>query len=398
NTEDEHIPLPIETVYNSNVDALRTTKRYERGTKIDHHGNKHFNRLYFKYPPEWKTSNVGEKINGVRKMSIHWRDGKLNFMLYIRKYNQILMERSIIDAKNQLIIDNCEDEELKNNMKIFGIPISIYISSNDTWNDIKTRIMNLISQENLYNYIYRRLKSIYTVPSNLLPKLNQLDQIKDNYYAMLEESFDLIGEQIPFYLEPNDVEIIKEIKKNDSYLKFVSPQNEKYNKQYYIDFMITDLDNITGDLHSVYKKIYRYENIENGIELSGKTLEDPEPLDRGEWFDPYTANFFNIGLSVYKNDLNYVTKFHRILELKNVMTDLQCEVAASFATQSNHNIIGKTNEIFCPIKYYKLNDNDETFWIEFYDRDDLNVPVSFNDNVTFVMDMVFLQNRKLLYS
>ena len=132
--------------------------------------------------------------------------------------------------------------------------------------------------------------------------------------------------------------------------------------------------------------------------MSGKTSEDPEPLDRGDWFDLYTANFFNIGLSVYKNDLNYVNKFHRRLELKNIMTDLQCEVDASFATQSNHNIIGKTNVIFCPIKYYKLNDNDETFWIEFYDRDDLNVPVSFNDNVTFVMDMVFLQNRKLLYS
>ncbi|KAK8872231.1 hypothetical protein M9Y10_007997 [Tritrichomonas musculus] len=83
NTDDEHIPLPIETVYNSNVDALRTTKKYENGTKIDHRGNEHFNRLYFKYPPEWKTSNVGEKINGVRKMSIHWRDGMLNLMLYI---------------------------------------------------------------------------------------------------------------------------------------------------------------------------------------------------------------------------------------------------------------------------------------------------------------------------
>ena len=80
------------------------------------------------------------------------------------------------------------------------------------------------------------------------------------------------------------------------------------------------------------------------------------------------------------------------------MTNLDCEVVASFASQSNHNLIGRTNEIFIPIKYYKLLDDDNTFWIEFYDRDNFKVPVAFNDNVVFTMDMVFLQHRKLLYS
>ena len=79
------------------------------------------------------------------------------------------------------------------------------------------------------------------------------------------------------------------------------------------------------------------------------------------------------------------------------MNDLQCEVAASFATQSNHNLIGRTNEIFNPIKYYKLNDDDK-FWIEFYDKNEVKIPLAINDNVVFTMDMVFLQNRKLLYS
>ena len=132
--------------------------------------------------------------------------------------------------------------------------------------------------------------------------------------------------------------------------------------------------------------------------MTGKTRDDPEDLDRGDWFDECTAIFFNIGLSKYKNDLNFVTRFHRELSLKNVMSDLQCEVATSFASQSNHNIIGRTNEIFNPIKYFKINDDDDKFWIEFYDRNEITVPVAFNDYVMFTMDVVFLQNRKLLYN
>ena len=84
--------------------------------------------------------------------------------------------------------------------------------------------------------------------------------------------------------------------------------------------------------------------------------------------------------------------------MKNILTDLECEVVASFATQSNHYLVGRTNEPFCPIKYYKLNHSDETFWIEFYDKNEIKIPLPINDNVVFTMDMVFLQNRKLLYS
>lgn len=50
------------------------------------------------------------------------------------------------------------------------------------------------------------------------------------------------------------------------------------------------------------------------------------------------------------------------------------------------------------IKYYKINDNGNSFWIECYDNDDINIPISFNDDVVLTMDVVFLQNRKLLYS
>ena len=57
-------------VYNSTVDALES--KDEDGYSIYfQNGNQHFNRIYFKYPLEWKTSNVGEKIIGIRRMNIH---------------------------------------------------------------------------------------------------------------------------------------------------------------------------------------------------------------------------------------------------------------------------------------------------------------------------------------
>lgn len=69
----------------------------------------------------------------------------------------------------------------------------------------------------------------------------------------------------------------------------------------------------------------------------------------------------------------------------------------SFVSQSNHNIIDITNETYQLIKYYKINDNDDKLWIEFYDLNGINVPVTFNDFAMFTMEVVFLQNHKLLY-
>ena len=76
NTEDEHIPLPIETVYNSIVDSLRVKTDYGT-TKYNTDSNEHFNRIYFKYPPEWRTSNLGEKIINFRHMSVICAGGLL---------------------------------------------------------------------------------------------------------------------------------------------------------------------------------------------------------------------------------------------------------------------------------------------------------------------------------
>lgn len=90
----------------------------------------------------------------------------------------------------------------------------------------------------------------------------------------------------------------------------------------------------------------------------------PEELDDDDRFEFDTSCYFHIeDENPYRNNIKDITKFHHKLVFKHILTDLQCEVAASLATQSNHNIIGRTNEMYTPIKYYKLNDNNDKFWV-----------------------------------
>ena len=104
----ESIPLPIETVYNSVTDAI-TTKDEDGHKDYFRNGIEHFNRIYFNYPPEWRTSDVGEKIIGVRNMRINIRQCmQLEFVLYIRKYkedkfNEFNVSSTWVDALKGLI-------------------------------------------------------------------------------------------------------------------------------------------------------------------------------------------------------------------------------------------------------------------------------------------------------
>ena len=76
--DETQIPLPIETAYflrnNSTFQAVRDEQKC--------------NRFWFNYPPEWKTSNIGEKIIGVRSIWTLLKTRRLNFNLVIRKYRK----------------------------------------------------------------------------------------------------------------------------------------------------------------------------------------------------------------------------------------------------------------------------------------------------------------------
>lgn len=431
--QEEQVPLPIEMVYNSTVDAVSNTDEKGDETYFQN-GIQHFNRIYFKYPPEWKTSNIGEKIIGIRRMNMHRKTDTIRFNLYIRKYSWDPFNNKAIemfgdkydlnDDQIQQVVNTMDETDIK----VFKIPCHIRLT-NDI-NDFADQVIEFANDNTLYRDLHREIVNSDKPKEEKIRALEALDRDRDNYDLMC------LRNDIPFWLETshwntknkqniisnsNDKHVIGEdlmfeIDVNDDdgqYIKFKSIRNDRVNDcDYKLDFLITRADEAfeksTNDEEEeeefvddyadyTYKKLYQWD--EENDEPMPFSRERPEMLTKKDRFDGDTADFFNIGTSnPYRNRLDYVTKFHRELILKHITTDVQCEVAASFASQSNRNIIGRTNETFIPIKYYKVNDDDDKFWVELYDKDFVDIPVTFNDELVFTMDMVFLQNRKLLYS
>ena len=396
--DSEQIPLPIEMVYNSFTDAITDTDPSTGEKSYYQNGPKHFNRIYFKYPPEWKTSNIGEKIIGVRNMKISIRKRmQLNFVLYIRKYRQDKfneLAKGLYPDDEPYDLDDDKIQNVVNRMNREDINTFSIAYTNDIFEDVNDFIEDLyykIDRNNLYTMLLYRILDSEQSKDEKIAAIEQLDKDKDNYYLMC------LRNDVPFYLYNNangflDVQdfVVNEEIGDKIMLSFGSTQN--YFDEFYVDFLITSNN---GDV--TYKKFYQWDDEHN--EPLPYSAMYPGDLDENDRFEFDTACYFNLGTTnPNRNSLEYVTKFHRELIFENIMTSLECEVAASFASQSNHNIIGRTNETFQPIKYYKINDDDDKFWIEFYDRNEITVPVAFNDFVMFTMDVVFLQNRKLLYS
>ena len=396
--DDEQIPLPIEMVYNSLTEAINNTDTITGEKSYYQNGPKHFNRIYFKYPPEWKTSNIGEKIIGVRNMKISIRKRmQLNFVLYIRKYRQDKfneLAKGLYPDDEPYDLDDDKIQNVVNRMNREDINTFSIAYTNDIFEDVNDFIEDLyykIDRNNLYTMLLYRILDSEQSKDEKIAAIEQLDKDKDNYYLMC------LRNDVPFYLYNNangflDVQdfVVNEEIGDKIMLSFGSTQN--YFDEFYVDFLITSNN---GDV--TYKKFYQWDDEHN--EPLPYSAMYPGDLDENDRFEFDTACYFNLGTTnPNRNSLEYVTKFHRELIFENIMTSLECEVAASFASQSNHNIIGRTNETFQPIKYYKINDDDDKFWIEFYDRNEITVPVAFNDFVMFTMDVVFLQNRKLLYS
>ena len=204
---DESIPLPIETVYNSVKDAV-TTINEDGCEDYFHNGIKHFNRIYFKYPPEWITSNVGEKIIGVRNMQINVRKClQLSFVLYIRKYRQ--------DKFNELaeglydFIGNLNDEQIqtvinrmdREDCKVFKVDYCYDIF--DNVNDFIEDLNDAIDYVNIYNKLHRDVLKSAQSNDNKIAALDQLKiwMITPSYvYETIFHSI-LIGKMILIYMK-----------------------------------------------------------------------------------------------------------------------------------------------------------------------------------------------------
>ena len=467
----EQTHLPLETTYNSSIDGI-----------VD---EVYPNRIHFQYPPEWHTSNVDEKIIGIRAIHLKRKSRTVRFMLYIRKYKKDEFEdrdeaglvdyvidlmderldnlpgvfwaflrreensalKAVMNAASNQKYDktfyhlndiqridimkttlnkgdvdefmkyafsteesNDIDDQVKNSegveniteiqlstMKaedvgVFRIPIQFTINEDDSWNDIHDKLIRCISKTNLYEYI--RSKVIKANDDEVVIKLTELNSIRDDYDLMILRSDEFLENPIPFFVTSDDINIVNKDYKHMKQLIIEQPDNILINNDYYCDYLITP------DNDDSYEKVYSTPKPEMRSSIY-PYLRNTHEIDFTEVCFIHgsdTRNFLNIGPNPNQNHVGYTNVYHRNLRFCNIRTDLDCRIAASFASQSNHNIIGCTNETFENIKYYKINDNGNSFWIECYDNDDINIPINFNNDVVLTMDVVFLQNRKLLYS
>lgn len=177
----ESIPLPIETVYNSVKDVI-TAKDEDGCEYYFRNGIEHFNRIYFKYPPKWMTSDIGEKIIEVCNMKISIRQRmQLEFVLYIRKYKKDKFDELAEGLYND--IDDLNDEQIQNvfnrmerdDCKVFRIEYinDIFDDIDDFINDLRTHI----EDDNVYSKVLSDIYDSDQTKNENIAAYEQLDKV-----------------------------------------------------------------------------------------------------------------------------------------------------------------------------------------------------------------------------
>ena len=392
----QRTPLPIESVFTQEDVACNID---EHGNRKPIHDNIHWNRYYFDYPPEWQTSETGEAIVGVRSILLVKQSRQLEFNIHIRKYLKFgFLDRLKLEypakyrnlATVQQLLDLPEDqqpthEEIEAVVRKLGsrqmnqltIPIFLSTEPDDRITDITANISDQITK-----YINR-----LDEPTDK-PKFVQVgdddDGVDDDVVKILKgypnEDITINYEDeepgFPIYIE--------------SYrTKYCVNGDDDYNEgdDCFVDFMLTPLTSTNRTLSKKYfPETFRLKPQEQQVEYNDDDMFDMDFVD-----------VFNIGNEpIDDNPYTNYLYFRRNHKFINVWDRTPCEVHASFANQSNHNYLGKSDVMFTPIKYYKLNARDNRFWIEFYDICTKN-PVKIPNHEGFVMEMQFMQNDKLLY-
>lgn len=218
------------------------------------------------------------------------------------------------------------------------------------------------------------------------------DVHRDDIYYNTINDLDIFNEQNKNSLIGSlnrDFQIDEEYKPHNYNEILWSPRNTNPLDAFYVDILLTKLWGT-----STYEKTYMKTN-EN--EYSPYSRPDPQPITDDDKFNDDVTKMFNIGEKPYQNSLSYVSKYHRRITIKNIWDRHSIKVNASFVSQTPHNYIGNSHVNFNPIKYFKLNANDDKFWLEFYSARDYKIPIKVPDDDKFSVEMQFLQHKKLLY-
>ena len=417
----QQTPLPIETAYFLN-DAVKVNT--EGGKKLMRDPNK-FNRFYFNYPPEWKTSNTGEMIVGVRSM---WTSNKRRifpFMIFLRKYRK---EKFYETAKkvypdeygemnfaqfNHTYIDDDKIQTIIDQMNLDDIIVGYYLiyaeletnqSLSDFVKDIEASLSYKTSLKNFLKYLISFSADISS--SIKLSMYQTLDQYTDEELACKYKWgfwFNQSNDKESYFSNNKDM-TMNGYYYNKKFIESVySPRSENIFDPFYVDIMLAQS---SQTYYKRYQKMTANEIPPNDsteylpplkVIFNPRSRPDPVPIDESDKFLDDFNTVFNIGDQPHQNSLEYITKFHRRINLQNVYNRSTVKVHASFANQSNDYYVGNSHVYFNPIKYYKLNSKDDKFWIDFYSGRYHDCPVNIPDDEGFVLEMLFMQNQKLLY-
>ena len=417
----QQTPLPIETAYFLN-DAVKL--KTDEGYKLMRDPNK-FNRFYFNYPPEWKTSNMGEMIVGVRSMWTSNKRRSFPFLIFLRKYqkkkfyetakkvypdeygNLTLAEFvyiSIDDDKIQTIIDQMDFSDVIVEPYLIYAEFATNQSFSDFCKDIETCLSCQTSIKNYLKFMISFLDNKYS--SDKLNYYQTINKYTDEELACKYQWgfwFDQSNNKESYFSNNKGMSMMGLYQDKKFIERIYSPRNVNVLDPFYIDIMFAvntktytkRYQDMTVNEIPPNDSNERLPPIKN--RYNPHSRPDPKPLDDNDKFTDDFNTVFNIGDLPYQNSLDYITKFHRRIDLQNVYDRSTVKVHASFANQSNDYYVGNSHVYFNPIKYYKLNSKDDKFWIEFYSGRYHDCPVNIPDDEGFVLEMLFMQNQKLLY-
>ena len=417
----EQTPIPIEYVYFLEDGEQDPTKP---------------NRYYFNFPQDWVTSNRGESIIGVRSIWMIARRRKMVYTIKLRKYyrsnynelkEKVENKNKTDDEIYELIPENRKSEwstnvitwmesygyfrdfwnglmplindgfkaynssiesSIKTEIKIMDRKIEMLEKHIDESTNKYIDLMVLIENETDANTKAQMTEQAKKLKTEMEEKNKEIEKIKKEKQTVGKPTFNRLDLQLDGYYDYQNLKRVQEIyaitNRYDSDQYGVMAKN---NLIYYVDISI-----------SFYPR-----SVINGIQ--------DNTIDQKYDF----VDVFNIGINAYQNnpakylDMNkpiidkkgnivgYEGKWLRELKFDYVWDRHSCKLYSSIAEESNKGYLGNSQIYFNPIKYFKLNSTDQRFWVEFYSGRHNKIPVSVPLNESFIIEMIFLPFKKMLY-
>ena len=417
---DQNLPIPIETVYFLEDGEQDITKP---------------NRYYFNFPADWLTSNRGESIVGIRNINMLARRRKIEFDLSIRKYLRCvynkLKKENPTKTKEEII--SMMDEKYKGEITVHIISwLGTEHDFRKLFDDIKAQLRQRFDAYN--KHVESEFKLAWDSALDVFRRhINIFKQyiFKNPLYANFWYVYDA------YRLVFSSGEEYEKVKAE--VLQFSEANKDKLTPRFHLEDVDRSINDVQMDGYYDYEKNTFVETLFSPLntKLKAYIQSEPEPTpepspdpppdptcspveDEDDVFcsfyytefkihfvntntdenynkDDFT-DLMNIGYKPHQNHPdNYKDKWLERLDFYNVWDRQPCKIFSSIAEQSAHNYIGDSSVNFIPIKYYKLNSNDQQFWIEFYSGRHNSIPIMIPKNESFVMEMQFLPYSKLLY-